>query len=470
MAPEPSEQLLLNEAFERVHETPENPDALLQLAINLIRQSRFDDALEHARRAIEHAESDWPKLESLGRVLFSLGEFKLAYGALVLASHHRPLQAESLRILAALFRRNDEPENERRCMATIARLEAVVGPRNPNPDLPQVLRLRSFEKSRYGIKTDRETGLKHTWLKGGHFSDSNLIDLEKVNLYIATVFGNNLEEIGELPEFDLFVNAVSCPDFDPAGLDHIEAFVKRFPDVPVINPPDKVRQTTRAENARRLNDLPNVRMPQTQLFFLDVSEEVLATKIEESGLDYPMIVRHRGTQTGKTLKKVDTREDLVAWLLEQPRGTPLYASEFVDCRGKDGLYHKIRAFFIDGEYFPVANLTSDSWQIHSGDRYRLMSSTPSAQEDEKAFLEDAQAYLGEYAFEGLHAIRDAIGLDFFGIDFSLDANGKVLVFEANAAMRHNYDHAENFPYTRPHLERISQAFAGMVENRAAKEI
>jgi hypothetical protein len=97
-----------------------------------------------------------------------------------------------------------------------------------------------------------------------------------------------------------------------------------------------------------------------------------------------------------------------------------------------------------------------------------MSSTPSTQEDEKRYLQDPEAYLGPKAFRALHAIRDAIGLDFFGIDFTLDPEGNVLVFEANAAMRHNFDHAANFPYTRPYLERISEAFANMVDRRAVE--
>ena len=95
-----------------------------------------------------------------------------------------------------------------------------------------------------------------------------------------------------------------------------------------------------------------------------------------------------------------------------------------------------------------------------------MSSTPSTQEDENRFLTDPAAYLGPKAIEALYAIYDTIELDFFGIDFTLDSERNVIVFEANAAMRHNFDHAGNFPYTRPHLEKVSEAFASMVERRA----
>ena len=99
-----------------------------------------------------------------------------------------------------------------------------------------------------------------------------------------------------------------------------------------------------------------------------------------------------------------------------------------------------------------------------------MSSTPSTQEDERRFLSDHETYLGAKAYNALHAIRDTIDLDFFGIDFTLDSEQEVIVFEANAAMRHNFDHAGKFPYTRPHLERISCAFKAMVDRLCAERI
>jgi len=52
-----------------------------------------------------------------------------------------------------------------------------------------------------------------------------------------------------------------------------------------------------------------------------------------------------------------------------------------------------------------------------------------------------------------------------GIDYTMDKQGRVVVFEANSAMRHNFDHAEAFPYTRPHLERVSDGFQAMVDQR-----
>ena len=455
----------LNDEASKQGDSSTIAEAQLQLAIACAERRDLAAARRHANIAAEQAPPDWPHLESLGVVLFQLSEFPSAYFVLTLASHNGPLGVEALKVLAALSRRAGDVEKARQCMAEMAQLQAIAEPSRLHPDRPKILRFRSVEKSRFGIKTNRETGLRYCRLKGGHFSTKNLIDRDRFNIYVATVFGNNLDKPHALPDFDLFVNGVSCPDLDPLGLDNVEAFLAKFPDVPVINPPRKVHRTTRAENSRRLGVLPHVILPQTELFLLEGAAPAIAAQVEAAGLGYPVIVRHRGTQTGKTMAKIDSRSALVEWISVQPPGTEAYATAFIDCRWQDGYYHKSRVFFIDGELFPVASLASDSWQIHSGDRYRVMSSTPSTQEDEKRFLSDPTAYLGAKAIEALYAIRDTIALDFFGIDFTLDSERNVIVFEANAAMRHNFDHAENFPYTRPHLERVSEAFATMVERR-----
>lgn len=94
-----------------------------------------------------------------------------------------------------------------------------------------------------------------------------------------------------------------------------------------------------------------------------------------------------------------------------------------------------------------------------------MDKAPWTQYEEKSFLNNPLSYLGSENFNKLCKIRDLIGLDFFGIDFTILPDGKLFIFELNAAMRHNFDHAKNFPYTEPHLKRISEAFDTMVQRR-----
>ncbi|MEL6854810.1 MAG: hypothetical protein AAFO83_06835, partial [Cyanobacteria bacterium J06607_13] len=85
----------------------------------------------------------------------------------------------------------------------------------------------------------------------------------------------------------------------------------------------------------------------------------------------------------------------------------------------------------------------------------------------QTFLNTTADYLGEENIARLYRIRDLVQLDFFGIDFTVLSDNRLFIFELNAAMRHNFDHAKNFPYTEPHLRRVSDAFAAMVKARLA---
>jgi hypothetical protein len=152
-------------------------------------------------------------------------------------------------------------------------------------------------------------------------------------------------------------------------------------------------------------------------------------------------------------------------LLSNPRNQDYYVIQFHDCRNSQQIFNKIRVFFIDGNFYPVANLFNDDWNIHSGDRYSLMAHTQWTQDAEKSFLNNPIDYLGKDNFNRLFQIRDLINLDFFGIDFTIAQDGSLFVFEANAAMRHNFDRAQNFPSTKPHLKRISNAFEDMIQCR-----
>ncbi len=53
----------------------------------------------------------------------------------------------------------------------------------------------------------------------------------------------------------------------------------------IINPPARVRLTTRADSYRRLNALTGVRMPKTELFTISSPPETLASVVEEAGFE-----------------------------------------------------------------------------------------------------------------------------------------------------------------------------------------
>ena len=56
------------------------------------------------------------------------------------------------------------------------------------------------------------------------------------------------------------------------------------------------------------------------------------------------------------------------------------------------------------------------------------------QSEDAAFLSDKSHVLGPRALTALNGIRDQLGLDYAGVDFSLSTSGDVILFEANATM------------------------------------
>ena len=64
-------------------------------------------------------------------------------------------------------------------------------------------------------------------------------------------------------------------------------------------------------------------------------------------------------------------------------------------------------------------------------------------------------------------IGEAMGLDYSGVDFSLTSDGRVLVFEANAAMCvHTEPEDSVFAAKNPYVTPILKAFQRMLTNAA----
>jgi hypothetical protein len=125
-----------------------------------------------------------------------------------------------------------------------------------------------------------------------------------------------------------------------------------------------------------------------------------------------------------------SRETLAAALESLP-GDELMAIEYLDARGPDGLA-EISRHVHRGEMFPLHLAISHLWKVHyftSG-----MADNAAHREEERRFLENMPTTLGERAMAALDEIRSEVGLDYFGVDFALAADGSVLLFEANAAM------------------------------------
>ncbi|MGB8840689.1 MAG: hypothetical protein WCC64_06435, partial [Aliidongia sp.] len=133
---------------------------------------------------------------------------------------------------------------------------------------------------------------------------------------------------------------------------------------------------------------------------------------------------------GRHFSRVETADALDGALAALP-GETLMAIEYLDATGRDGLSRKYRVMIVDHVLYPLHLAISRDWKVHyfSAD----MADNPAHRAEEAAFLADL-ASLGPGAVAALERIRDALGLEYGGIDFGLSEEGEILLFEANATM------------------------------------
>ena len=221
--------------------------------------------------------------------------------------------------------------------------------------------------------------------------------------------------------------------------------------------------TGRAENAERLRSLKDVVAPRTRVIARAVLERDGAAALDALGFQFPVLLRLPRQHTGRHFVLVEKPEELAAALAQLP-GDEFFAIEYLDARGPDGQARKYRVMFIDGKMYPLHLAVSPNWKIHyfSAD---MTENAANRAEDER-FLADMHGALGPVAIDALERIEQTLGLDYAGIDFAVDAQGRVLLFEANATMVVAQPGADaRWDYRRPAVTVILNAFKDMVMGR-----
>ena len=154
--------------------------------------------------------------------------------------------------------------------------------------------------------------------------------------------------------------------------------------------------------------------------------------LEQAGLGFPLLLRAAGFHTGRHFVRVERRADLDDAVAALP-GDILLGIEPLDARGPDGRFRKYRVMSLDGRLYPLHLAVSADWKVHYFTA--AMAQSPAFRAEEAAFLEgDLAETLGRPAVDALARIGAVLGLDYAGMDFAIDGDGRVLLFEANATM------------------------------------
>lgn len=258
-----------------------------------------------------------------------------------------------------------------------------------------------------------------------------------------------------LPAYDVVFSALSETE---AQQPFIEA-AARFIDGqtrPAINHPKRLWATSRARLAEALAGIDGVRMARTRR----VPRGDAAPAADELG--FPLIVRPVDGFGGRGTKLVTSSAGLADAVAATP-GEHVDLSEFIEYRSPDGFYRKYRVMLIDGRPFPFHLAISPNWLVH-------YFSAPMAEHawmraEEERFLRRPAGSVARWA-DAFAAIAARLDVDVFGIDCSVDGQGRILVFEADAAsFIHRLD-TGTFAYRTDATQPLFEAIERLIRERA----
>ena len=288
-------------------------------------------------------------------------------------------------------------------------------------------------------------------------------DIALDTLYIVP--GMPLPE--KIPAHDVAFVAIGEADDNLAILAEVERLIPAWPR-PVMNRPERIRQLARERLFALLDGAPGLvtpitaRFDRTSLLRLATGAVLIADLLPDGA--FPLIVRPVGSHAGRGLVKLDAPSALAPYLAERGEDE-FYVSPFIDYRSADGLFRKYRIAFIDGTAFACHMAIADQWMIYYLNANMRGSAAKRA--EEAAFMQGFDDGFGRRHAAALAALSSRVGLDYFGIDCAETPDGRLLLFEADIAMIvHAMDSAEIFPYKRPQMRKVFDAFGALLRRRS----
>ncbi len=316
--------------------------------------------------------------------------------------------------------------------------------------------------------------------RGGDLPWSSLVEYQHFNIdTLACEFWEKAKgKIKPIIDYDLILNAVGDADSSWQSLQAAQKFLEQgFKDQStlglkvrpiVLNSPQSVLLSGRQSNAERFKKIPFVKTPNTIL--LPRSAFTGLVKIEqalEEKIQFPVLVRSLGFQTGKHFEFAATVEDLMRTAQDLPGGE-LLVMEFLNARDSHGYFNKYRVMFIEGKMYPIHLALSSHWKVHYFSA--AMKDSPENRAREQYFLEHMHEALGEPAIRALESIGRELGLDYAGVDFGLNEHGEILLFEANATMIMAAPPADEiWDYRRLSIQTARHAAQQMLIRKARKD-
>ncbi len=283
--------------------------------------------------------------------------------------------------------------------------------------------------------------------------------VELLTLYVTS--GTQLP--APLPDHDVAIVIASDSEECRDALAIIDRAAPRWPR-PLLNPPRLIRNLDRDKLHRLLRGIEGLDIPATlcvtRAQLSGVTQSALSLADVAAELQFPVILRPRGSHAGVGLAKLDNGAAILRYLAERPE-QEFFISRFVDYSSDDGLFRKYRIAFVDGRPYACHMAIADRWDIwylNAG-----MSESAAKRLEEETFMRTFEVGFARRHQSALTGMAERIGLEYFTIDCAENKNGELLVFEAdNTAVVHNMDSPELFPYKPPQMRAIFDAFVAML--------
>ncbi|TDX65882.1 hypothetical protein EDE12_102371 [Methylosinus sp. sav-2] len=265
-----------------------------------------------------------------------------------------------------------------------------------------------------------------------------------------------------LPDHDLAFVAIAATSLNRRLLAELEDLLAYWP-TPVVNLPGRVSMLEPIELAANLTEA-GLRTPILRRMLHNELRDV--AEASEADGSFPIVIRAIEQRNERGAEKVDTALGLGLYLGKRSDRAYL-VSPFVDCRGQDGLYRKIRLLFIDRRPYACHLAVSEGWNGSYVDA-RMEADLRRRREEEHFFATFDTDFVTRHsgAFE---ALVECVGLTYFGVDCAETESGELVVFKVDHTLLvHDMDPVDVFPYKPPQMRKIFDAFASYL-HRAAVE-
>lgn len=306
----------------------------------------------------------------------------------------------------------------------------------------------------------------------GDFMTNTPIDLllEGTDLDLWLVFVDaGTTALNDLPDHDVAFLAIGESAENMPILARIESLLADWPKPIVNGAPKAIAALTRDVVCQLFVNEPAIYAPTTVRVSRDALTALLRDDLPIQTVipagQFPLIIRPVGTHAGEGLEKIDDRPALAGYLVRHA-DPEFYLAPFIDYRGPDGLFRKQRIVFIEGRAYPSHFAVSEHWMVH----YLSAKMTELAERraEEEAWMRDFDIDFAARHAQAFAALHRRLGLDYFGIDCAEMPDGRLLLFEADVAMVvHALDPDSIFPYKKPAMRRLFDAFAEAMARRAA---